>query len=143
MSWNPSTILYHSSKASKRQSKNHNTSMFFKAHMTNILILLSNSASCFTMNPWGINRLEEGKPHGATSYPIGQVKISKLVLEALQSPRHKISHKISKKLLKTEIILTLHHFPSVKIAKRTFGKSRFLRFKNYKNTSYLCLKKVS
>ena len=96
MSWNPSTILHHSSKASKRQSKNHNTSVFFKAHMTNVLILLSSSASLVYNEIHGINMLEEGKPHGATSYPIGQVKISKFVLEALQSPRHKISHKISK-----------------------------------------------
>ena len=41
-----------------------------------------------------------------------------------------------------EIILTLQHFPSAKIAKRTFGKSRFLRFKNCKNTSNLYQKKV-
>ena len=45
-------------------------------------------------------------------------------------------------MLKKGNKLTLHHFPSAKIAKRTFGKSRFLRFKNYKNTSNLYQKKV-
>ena len=83
-------------RTSKRQSKSITQVFSSKAHMT-IYCFSSQVQPCFTMKAFGIYRLKWGKPHGSTCYPIGLIKISKLVLEALQSPRHKISHKISRK----------------------------------------------
>ena len=83
-------------RTSKRQSKRITQVFSSKAHMT-IYFFSSQVQPFLQMRACGINTLKWGKPHGSTCILIGLIKISKLVLEALQSPRHKISHKISKK----------------------------------------------
>ena len=85
-----------SSKNIQETIQKHKTSISCKDYMT-IYFFYSSSSSLFTMKSFGINRPKWGKPLGSIFNLIGLSKISYFVLEALQSPRHKISHKISKK----------------------------------------------
>ena len=62
---------------------------YFFQRLYDHILLLSSILALFTMKTFGIYRLKWGQPHGSTCSPIGLIKISKLVLEALQSPRHK------------------------------------------------------
>ena len=72
----------------KRQSKSI-AQVFSPKLIWPIYWFSSQIQPCLQMRACGINRLKWGKPHGSTSSPIGLIKISKLVLEALQSPSHK------------------------------------------------------
>ena len=75
-------------RISKSQSKSI-TQVFPSNLIWPIYCFSSQVQPCLQMKACGINRLKWGKPHVSTSSPIGLLKISKPVLEALQSPRHK------------------------------------------------------
>ena len=85
-----------SSKNIQETIQKHETSISSKAYMT-IYCFYSSSSALFTMKAFGIYRPKWGKPLSSTCNLIGLSKISYFVLEALQSSRYKISHKISKK----------------------------------------------
>ena len=54
-SWNPSTILLHSSKNIQEEIQKHKTSISSKAYMT-IYCFSHQVQPCFTMKAFGINR---------------------------------------------------------------------------------------
>ena len=85
-----------SSKNIQETIQKHETSISSKDYMT-IYCFYSSSSAFFSMKYFGIYRPRWGKPLSSTCNLIGLSKISYFVLEALQSRRHKISHKISKK----------------------------------------------
>ena len=84
------------SKSTQETLEIHETSVSSKACI-NIYYFYSSSLALFTMKAFGIYRPTWGKPLSSTCNPIGLFKISYFILEALQSPRHKISNKISQK----------------------------------------------
>ena len=85
-----------SSKNIQETIQKHETSISSKDYMT-IYFFYSSRSALFTMKAFGIYRPMWGKPLSSTCNLIGLSKISDFVLEALQSPRHKISNKISQK----------------------------------------------